>query len=117
MRQRHQPESEIFKRLCIAKDYLHSFYANPIDLESLSNVSCMSIPQLVRNFKAMYNMPPHKYLACLRIERAADFLKNTDWFVNDIASKCGFEDASAFSRAFRLKFGVEPSVYRRTKRS
>lgn len=107
--------SEIHKRLCIAKDYLHSYYKNDIDLELLSKASHMSVPQLVRNFKALYQVTPHQLLIAIRINHAAHFLRFTGLPVNDIATQCGFEDASAFSRAFRLKFQESPSDYRRRR--
>lgn len=105
--------NEIYKRLCIAKDYLHSYYKDHIDLDLLSKESHMSVPQLVRNFKALYQVTPHQLLMIIRINHAAHFLRSTDLPVSDIATQCGFEDTSAFSRAFRLKFLKSPSDYRR----
>ena len=32
--------------------------------------------------------------------------------ISEVAFRCGFEDATSFSRAFRRKYGISPSEYR-----
>lgn len=99
-------QKEIYKRLCIARDVLNSFYNEKTDLDAVSIASCLSIPQLVRQFKIVFGTTPHRYLATIRMQRAAEMLRTTDKPVADIAWSCGFENASAFSRAFKRKYGV-----------
>jgi len=37
-------KTEIYKRLCIAKDILHSSYMDKQDLNMISNIACLSVP-------------------------------------------------------------------------
>jgi AraC-like DNA-binding protein len=37
---------------------------------------------------------------------------NPEMMITEIAYKCGFEDATSFSRAFRRLYGMSPSMYR-----
>jgi AraC family transcriptional regulator len=37
---------EIYKRLCIARDFLHSTYINNPNLDDISKEACLSVPQL-----------------------------------------------------------------------
>lgn len=49
----------------------------------------------------------------LRSDCAIDYLCNGDLSVDEIAIRLGFQDASAFHRAFRRWNGIQPGEYRR----
>jgi AraC family transcriptional regulator len=106
-------KTEIYKRLCMAKDMLQSFYMDKTDLNAISNIACLSIPQLVRQFKFVFHATPHQYLMRIRLQRAAELLKLTDKPVYEITWRCGFEDFSAFCRAFKSEYGVQPGYFRK----
>jgi AraC family transcriptional regulator len=105
-------QKEIYRRLCVAKDVLHSSYHDDLDLATISHAACMSVPQLVRQFKIVFKTTPHQYLKALRISNAAKQLKNTDAPVQDIALACGFENVSAFCRAFKIAYNATPQAFR-----
>jgi AraC-like DNA-binding protein len=105
--------TEIYKRLCVARDILHSSYMDHPDLDLLSNVACLSVPQLVRQFKAVFHTTPHQYLIRIRLQRAAELLRQTGKPVHEIAWLCGFENTSAFCRAFKSAFGTQPQGFRK----
>jgi len=104
--------SEIYKRLCFARDAIESSYHESLNLESLSKAACLSIPQLVRHFHAAFHETPHRYLIKLRLRHAAQKLTTTTLSVKDITWQCGFEDPSAFCRSFRSAYGATPQTYR-----
>lgn len=103
---------EVYKRLCIAKDILHSSYIDDIDLNVMSNLSCLSVPQLVRQFKSVFKTTPYQYLINIRLQRAAELLKATTKPIHEVTWLCGFENVSAFSRAFKTAYGTTPTGYR-----
>jgi AraC family transcriptional regulator len=105
-------KTEIFKRLCIARDLLHSSFMNKPDLSIISSAACLSTPQLIRQFKTVFRTTPHQYLVQVRLSHAARLLKHTSTPVHEITWRCGFEDPSAFCRAFRGAYGVSPLHYR-----
>jgi AraC family transcriptional regulator len=100
--------NEIYKRLCIAKDLLHSNFMEQPDLASISHTACMSVPQLVRQFKAVFRTTPHQYLTGLRLAHAARLLQQSSTPVHEITWMCGFQNTSAFCRAFKAAYGVPP---------
>lgn len=53
----------------------------------------------------------------LRSDAAIDWLCNSSLSVDEIAARVGFQDASAFHRAFRRWNGVQPGEYRRRQLS
>jgi len=105
-------KTEIFKRLCIARDILHSSYADKPDLPAISRAACLSTPQLVRQFKIVFQTTPHQYLVKIKLSQAARLLQQTSTPVHEITWRCGFEDTSAFCRAFTAAYGVSPLRYR-----
>jgi AraC-like DNA-binding protein len=72
-----------------------------------------SLSSFKREFHKHYGVPPGRWLLERRLERSASLLQTTGMSVTEIMFDCGFEDPSHFSRAFKEKFGQEPSVYRR----
>ncbi len=56
------------------------------------------------------------YVASVRLDAARALLAETYLPVNEIADRSGYENASAFSRAFRQGFGVAPSDFRKAYR-
>jgi AraC family transcriptional regulator len=105
-------KSEILRRLCVAKDILHSDFQEPLDLDALGKAACLSTPQLIRQFKTVFNQTPYQYLVAIRLQHAAKKLRTSDMLVSELAWRCGFNDPSAFGRAFRKSYGIPPERYR-----
>jgi len=59
-------------------------------------------------------MPPRRYHANRRIERAKQLLTNRELSVMAIALEVGFSDTSTFTAAFHRLTGQTPSRYRRS---
>jgi AraC family transcriptional regulator len=109
---RWSTKKEVYRRVCVARDFLHSFYNEDRSLKSIAAASLLSVPQLVRQFKAAFGVTPHRYLVHIRLQRAADLLRRTATPVAEIAASCGLENASAFSRVFKSVYGIQPGRYR-----
>ena len=84
------------------------------DVESLASEMFMSRSQLNRKIIAVTGMSPTAYIIQMRIGIAKKML-DSDYFIpiGDIASKCGFDDVSYFSRVFKQICGMTPSQYRK----
>jgi AraC family transcriptional regulator len=104
--------TEIYKRLCIAKDVLHSAFTTDVDLTMVSSTACLSVPQLIRQFKAVYHVTPYQYLVQIRLNHASELLKGSMMPVQEIALASGFENTSAFCRAFKSAYGITPMGFR-----
>jgi AraC-like DNA-binding protein len=65
-------------------------------------------------FKQYTGVAPHQYHLDLKISRAREMLMNTNQSVKEIAYDLGFHSIHYFSRAFKKKTGIAPSMVRRT---
>lgn len=63
-------------------------------------------------FKKVYNKTISAYISDYRMEKAREFLKSTDYSVNEIAGRIGYSGGSHFIYNFKKKYGVTPNEYR-----
>lgn len=54
----------------------------------------------------------NRFINQLRLKRAADLLKNTDYTISEIAWICGYRSPSYFSRIFSHEFSHSPREFR-----
>ena len=66
-----------------------------------------------RTLRAVLGETPKQFTLRLRVDRAAAALISSQALILDIAIDCGFESHEAFCRAFRRRFRMSPSDYRR----
>jgi transcriptional regulator GlxA family with amidase domain len=63
-------------------------------------------------FRTLVGIAPIRYLAELRLARAARLLRSTDATVADVARSVGYGSEETLSRAFKARFGEAPSAFR-----
>src|SRR5882672_9864678 len=93
--------------------YIEERVADDIPLATLAELARLSPYHFSRSFKHSFGMPPHRYHATRRIERAKQLLANRERSVTAIALEVGFSDTSTFTSAFHRLTGETPSRYRR----
>ncbi|MFT3775868.1 MAG: AraC family transcriptional regulator [Minicystis sp.] len=82
-------------------------------VESLAKAAGLSRAAFARRFLAEMKVSPLRYLADLRMERAAQLLAEGDASLSRIAAEVGYVSEFAFSRAFKRHTGEAPGVFRR----
>lgn len=82
-------------------------------VDLLASEAGMSVSQLNRKLRALIDQPAGQLIRSLRLQRAADLLKQNSGTVAEICYKVGFNDQSYFSRAFKKQFGCSPSEYKK----
>jgi len=97
--------------ITIAKEYLDSRYNTNVTLDSLCDFVAVSKNYFCYLFKKETSMSVWEYLTNLRIEKAKNFLKNTNLRVYEISYRVGYENPSYFTRCFKRIAGVTPREY------
>ncbi len=103
---------ELYKRLSLALDYIHSHPLGDIDLDILAATACLSKYHFLRLFKQTYKQSPYQYIQQLKLEKAKELLLHTSLPIYDIAETLGFENSNSFSRLFFQRLKVYPTALR-----
>lgn len=82
-------------------------------VDDLAQVCNLSRSTFAARFAERVGKPPATYLAHVRLDTAADLLRNTSLSVNHIAAKVGYTSEAAFSRAFKSRYSTPPAHWRR----
>lgn len=96
--------------LASARDYLHAHLRDPVRLDELAVIACMSRYHLAHAFTRAYGLPPHAYQIRLRIAAALTQLQHG---VPPVRIDAGFSDQAHLTRHFKRVFGITPGHYAR----
>jgi AraC-like DNA-binding protein len=108
-----QPDTQhsSFSRLQLAVNHMQAHFGEPLRVQTLAQIAGISIAQLERLFKRVFQLTPQQLLTKLRLETAMRLL-HTDTSIAEIGQVCGFSDQSAFARQFKCTVGIPPRDYR-----
>jgi transcriptional regulator GlxA family with amidase domain len=82
------------------------------DSGRLANDLAMSESQLYRKLRAITDKSTALFIRQVRLEKAKEFLKNSEKTVAEVAFETGFNDPNWFSKAFKEAFGESPTKFR-----
>lgn len=85
-------------------------------VEKLARQVGLSRSALAEHFTRLVGEPPITYLTRWRLCLAAQSLASTHHEIRAIAREAGYENAGAFSHAFKRAFGKAPTAWRRRHR-
>ncbi len=95
--------------------YISEHYSEPLTLDMISNNVHLDKSYMIRCFKKATGRTPIEYLTEKRLEIAKSLLSTTNLNVSEIATLCGFSNASYFTSSFRSIIGVTPTTYRKER--
>lgn len=104
------------RRIECARQMIEASYAEPLSLSMLARDAGMSVFHFARIFAELEGCPPHRVLTEVRLAHAAARLGDGAG-VTETCFAVGFGSLSHFVTAFRKRYGVRPSVFRRTGRT
>ncbi len=93
-------------------EFMVAHVEEPVGLDDLAAVACLSPFHFARTFRSETGMPPHRFLSALRLDHAKTLLRAGTRPICDIALACQFSSQTNFTRAFRQSTGVTPSRFR-----
>lgn len=95
---------------------LHERPGDRWTVASLAREAAMSRSAFSERFRFLVGEAPMQYVGDLRRAQAARLLRSTDATVEQIAAQVGYGSGESLSRAFKLRYGAPPSVFRRRSR-
>lgn len=83
--------------------------------EMLAREVGLSRSAFAERFTELVGAPPMRYLAGLRMQRAAQRLRESWDPIAVIAEEIGYESEASFAKAFKRAFGTPPATWRRER--
>ncbi|MCE8033187.1 MAG: AraC family transcriptional regulator [Halomonas sp.] len=81
--------------------------------EALAQEVGLSRSAFAERFTELVGVPPMRYLTGLRMQRAAQRLRETPTSIARVAEDAGYESEASFTKAFKRAFGMPPATWRR----
>ncbi|MBW2962384.1 helix-turn-helix domain-containing protein [Mesonia aestuariivivens] len=107
-------KNEIEKIIHLTEKISSELYT-PYTVQQLADSIGININKLQEGFKYLYNDTVNNYIQALRLEKAKDYLLETDFSIAEITDKIGLTNPSYFSKVFKEKYKITPNQYRRSK--
>lgn len=93
-------------------EYIKSNYSRKITLEQIASCACLSSSHISGLFKKETGTTISAYITHVRIEKSKLLLRRQELTIAEVASMCGFEDQSYFTRVFKSQTGISPRKFR-----
>ena len=93
-------------------DFIHANYAHPITVADISRHAAIERTYLYKIFMSNIGVSPQNYLINYRISQACILLRSTNKSITEIAFQSGFKDFSDFSRQFKKRQHMTPTLFR-----
>ncbi|NOJ73763.1 helix-turn-helix transcriptional regulator [Paenibacillus alvei] len=94
-------------------EYIHGHFAEELRLERLCRQFNISKTYFCHLFKRFTGKTFNDYLINLRVNKAAEWLIETNMSVTEICFGSGFNDLAYFSRIFKRYTGMAPSQFKK----
>ena len=91
--------------------FLEAHLFESFSSKAVADYAGTSPASLFRKFKAELEMTPGQYTLSRRMDEALALIKIKSYTASDVGLIVGYADLPSFSKAFKTKFGVSPSLY------
>lgn len=95
------------------RQYIALHYTEPLTLNSIADVLCVSPYYASHVFKQQTGISPIQFMINCRIGEAQNLLIASDYSATQISTMVGYDSINHFSAIFKKKVGMAPIQYRR----
>lgn len=92
--------------------WLKGQLADSITVKQMASQADLSVRTLHRKRRQAFALTPAQLFSELRLERSRSLLEGDKLAIKSIAGECGYSQVSAYSKAFKSRYGVAPGDYR-----
>ncbi|OQP65524.1 hypothetical protein A3860_17825 [Niastella vici] len=102
--------NEIMKRLLLGKEYMDAYFIDDPKIADVAKNAQMQEHFFFKTFKQAFRITPYQYMLNRKIEVATELIRQKKLNISQIALSTGFPDVYTFSKAYKRKVGVPPSM-------
>lgn len=100
------------RRLARVTTYLHEHLDQPLDLQQLADLACMSVYHWHRIYQGVHGESVIATVKRLRLQKAAALLLRSELRISQIAVLVGYPNLQSFTRTFSQSYGLPPARFR-----
>jgi len=103
-------------RFAILNDIVSRRYTENIDPGEVADCLYISRRHLDRIIKSRFGSTLRELINIKRLDFSKKLLEEVDYSIDEVAVTSGFSSKESFCRAFRIKFGISPTDYRKSSK-
>lgn len=109
-------KSKILSNIDVSKEnfeqtvYDHIFH--DVSIDELAQKTNRSLTSFKKEFRRLFNLPPHKWFIRQRLMHARLLLISTSLSISQIGTQCTFPNTSHFIKLFKKEYTLTPAAYR-----
>jgi AraC-like DNA-binding protein len=104
------------ERRPISIEYIHSNFEKAISVQMLAAMENFNVSYYIEWFNKKTGMTPNGYIQKLRLEKAKEYLIDTELSLLVVSQMVGYEQQSSLTRLFKKHESISPSAYRKKNR-
>ncbi|WP_240419142.1 AraC family transcriptional regulator [Paenibacillus periandrae] len=108
------PIGHIDTRLIIINRYIRNHFTRPLTLTDLADMIQCNPIYLSNTYSKVFKISPIKHLQKLKMFKAKNLLRETDFSVGEIAIRLGYISGSQFADIFKRYYEMTPTEFRRS---
>lgn len=105
--------NDVLGKVETAKNYLKRNSHKMVSLNEIAQYLCVSSKYLSRIFKEVTGKSFTEYRLEEKMDTAKEILETTDFNINQVANKLGYENPESFIRLFKKITGTTPTEFRK----
>lgn len=102
------------QKMQAAIEYIKENYNKDFNMAVVSNEVSMNYSLFSLSFKQYTGTNFVNYLKQIRMEKAKEYLQNSDMRIGEISQNIGYENEKHFMKIFKTLYGVSPTEYRKS---
>ncbi len=105
---KYYTENSVANRINKTIIWVRNHYRDPLDIDKLTDIACMTRSTFYRHFKLLTTVSPLQYQKRLRLLEANRLLKAKGYSATQAALEVGYQSPQQFSREYKRTFGEPP---------
>ncbi|MDF2192627.1 AraC family transcriptional regulator [Paraflavitalea sp. CAU 1676] len=102
------------QRLALVRETILKNLRYHYTIPTLAQTAGINEFKLKTGFKALYGQPVFDFLTEHRMKMAMELMESNNYSIGEIAHRCGYNHPTNFCAAFRRRYHIRPSDYRKS---